>query len=162
MRIDVSWEECGKGGAWCSLSGIYLDSPSLGENGNIVNGVYVIWSELEKRVVRVGSGNLKTRIGEHQRAEWAEKDTSLKVTFTQIDDEKIMLGVETYLGYVFDPIVIGERYPDIIPVGVNLPNNGISPANREYPKDGVSNYSFMQQLFQAEYIKWAGKRGRNI
>jgi hypothetical protein len=162
MRISVKWEECGKGGAWCNLSGIYLDSPSFTENGRDVKGVYIIWSEKESRVVRVGSGELKIRIKDHQSEDWAKKDASLKVTFVQIDDENVMKGVETYLGYVYDPVEIGERYPNIRPVGVNLPKNGVFVNTYQHPQEGESDYELKWSLFNTKYMEWAVSRGREI
>lgn len=159
-RISVKWEECGKGGAWCSLSGICLDSPSFTENGRDIKGVYIIWSERKRRIVRVGSGYLKARICDHQGEQWAENDDTLRVTFTQIDDENAMKGVESYLGYVYEPVEIGERYPDVRPVGVNLPDNGIFAKNYQYPYEGEIEYELKRMLFNLKYTEWSVSRGR--
>lgn len=155
-KIQVEWSECGHGGAWCNLQTIDLHSPSLfNDNGSHANGVYIIWSPISRRVVRVGSGDLIERISEHQ--ETFRTSPYLKVTFAGIDDENIMLRIERYLGYVYNP-EIGERFPAGEPVAVNLPNNGITACNDEwFEKDEcVDETEYMLKIghYHDKYIEW--------
>lgn len=164
MKLNVKWETCGDSNAWCNLNLISFSSPSFynEQEGGTVDGVYIIWDEKKKQVVRVGSGNLQDRIQKHSKEDWARNNTNLKVTFIRIDDENIMLGVENYLGYVFEQPTIGERFPDVTPVGINLPHNGIVAVNREYPNHGDFEYNMKESLYISSYENWANKRGRQI
>lgn len=124
MKEKVIWEKCTNDN-WGHLKTLDLTSPSLMENGQCKTGVYIIWSEKEKRVVRVGSGRIAERLKEHSQNSSICKYPELLVTFAVIEDEKVMQGVEAYLAAIYDP-VIGERFPDVKHVYVNLPKIDVS------------------------------------
>ncbi|WP_294615663.1 hypothetical protein [uncultured Bacteroides sp.] len=119
MKEKVIWEKCAYDN-WAHLKTLDLTSPSLVENGQCNTGVYIIWSETEKRVVRVGSGRIAERLEEHSQNPLICKHPELLVTFAIIKDKEVMLGVEAYLAAVYSP-VIGDRFPDATHIYVNLP-----------------------------------------
>lgn len=91
--------------------------------------VYLIWSESERQMVYVGSGDVD-RLWEHLNpSDPAYKrihaHENLKATYALID-EKNMLGAESYLAQVYEPSAV-EASPEESFVEVSLPNNiGVS------------------------------------
>jgi hypothetical protein len=60
--ISVSWIKCRSDGHYCDLE--LLDLKTI----TATTGVYVIWHEGNPaRVVRIGQGNIATRLGAHRR-----------------------------------------------------------------------------------------------
>ena len=101
---------------WPELQTVNLES--IGD----VAGVYVIWhSGQPGKWVRVGQGNIKQRLSPH-RADASIMRFNQHGLFVswasvpQIDRD----GVEAYLAASCNPLV-GERFPDRIPIEVNLP-----------------------------------------
>lgn len=86
-------------------------------------GVYVIWTASEDftRCIRVGQGVLKDRIYAHRQdraiAGYAHHD--LRVTFALVAP-MLLDGVEAFLADKLYPLV-GERFPDVYQIPVNLP-----------------------------------------
>lgn len=150
MGKIVKWEKCALD-KWAHLKTLDLTSPSLVENGMYNLGVYIIWSETEKRVIRVGSGHVAQRLDDHLKNSEILKHEELLVTFAIIKEREEVLSIETYLGYIYDPVV-GDRFPDVGPLPVNLPNNGIPVINSEFGNSILSN-----ALFEINFQKWKEK-----
>jgi hypothetical protein len=115
--MQVTWKKCGDDSHWCSLEN--LDLESVGD----VGGVYVIWHEGNPaRVVRIGQGKIKDRLGAHRidaeilayRA-WG----TLRVTWAAVSSSQ-RDGVERYLSERYPPLV-GDAFPDVLPIAVNSP-----------------------------------------
>lgn len=91
--------------------------------------VYLIWSESERQMVYVGSGDVD-RLWDHLNPsdpayERIHAHENLKATYALID-EKYMLGAENYLAQVYEPSAV-EASPKDEFVEVSLPNNiGVS------------------------------------
>lgn len=114
--LTLNWRTCGKDGHWCDL--VNLD---LSENTD--SGVYIIWHEGNPgRVVRIGKGKISERLEEHRNdpeiMDYAEFGR-LRVTWAQVPRVR-RERVERYLADQLDPLV-GERFPDVEPIAVNLP-----------------------------------------
>jgi hypothetical protein len=89
-----------------------------------MRGVYVIWhSGSNPRTVRVGQGFIKDRIEEHRRNPQiqAYQYLTLYVTWASIPANSLD-GVEAYLAKTLNPI-IGEQFPDVTPIPINLPRS---------------------------------------
>lgn len=91
--------------------------------------VYLIWSESERRMIYVGSGDVD-RLWDHLNpSDPAYKrihaHKNLKATYALIDEE-YMLGAENYLVQVYEPSAV-EASPKERFVEVSLPDNiGVS------------------------------------
>lgn len=91
--------------------------------------VYLIWSESERQMVYVGSGDVD-RLWDHLNPsdpayERIHAHENLKATYALID-EKYMLGAENYLAQVYRPSAV-KASPEEIFVEVSLPDNiGVS------------------------------------
>ena len=138
--MTVQWQKCRYHLFWCRLDSELLDDPRLefrlqthfGIHRFDVIGVYIIWAGIDNRtILKVGSGFIKQRLGEHLRdpkvqayrskglyATWARITPSLKIDGT-LDDRAE--GVERFLGWWLKP-VLAERFPKKVdPIMVNLP-----------------------------------------
>jgi len=114
--MQVEWIKCGNGSNWCPLEMVNLDNVNT-------TGVYMIWHEGNpSRVVRLGQGNIKDRLGVHR------KDTAvlayrrhglLRVTWASVA-WSYLDGVEKYLANTWPPL-IGDAFPDAPPIAVNSP-----------------------------------------
>lgn len=91
--------------------------------------VYLIWSESERQMVYVGSGDVD-RLWDHLNQSDPAYDRihahkNLKATYALIDEE-YMLGAENYLVQVYEPSAV-EASPEESFVEVSLPENiGVS------------------------------------
>ncbi|HQM85677.1 MAG TPA: hypothetical protein PLD55_13445 [bacterium] len=110
--LNVIWQKC-EGDVWCDFLNLDLTHRHFKD----LKGVYIIWSG--ETVVRLGSGIIKNRIAEHRENAEITKWPKLKVTWAEINANQ-MEGVEKYLADILNP-VIGERFPDRIPIKVNFP-----------------------------------------
>ena len=114
-NLDVSWAKC-KNDVWCSLDRVILTDVTT-------YGVYVIWyvtKDGKIRVVRVGKGDIKSRLQSHRNDTDITKYSkygALLTTWARVS-EKYVDGVEKYLGDMLDP---DKRHPDVDPIRVNLP-----------------------------------------
>ena len=138
--MDVHWEKCPYDLFWCRLDSDLLDDPRLechlqtrfGLLRVNITGVYIIWAGSNNRtILKVGSGIIKQRLGEHLRdpevqayryrglyATWAYIGPSFKPGGRLNDRER---GVERYLGWFLKP-VLAERFPqNVDPIRVNPP-----------------------------------------
>lgn len=87
--------------------------------------VYLIWSESERQMVYVGSGDVD-RLWDHLNPsdpayERIHAHENLKATYALIDEE-YMLGAENYLAQVYRPSAV-KASPEEIFVEVSLPDN---------------------------------------
>jgi hypothetical protein len=91
-----------------------------------ITGVYVIWHAGQPgRYVKVGQakqGNIGSRLSAHRIDSQIlahRRLGELYVTWTSLADHQVD-GVERFLGDSLRPL-IGDRFPDTIPIAVNLP-----------------------------------------
>lgn len=114
---QLNWIKC-QGDAWCNLLNVNLEHPHFAN----LAGVYLIWHAGQKpRTVRVGSGVIKDRLRAHRgdAAILRYKDSGLFVTWASVPPT-MREGVERFLFENLNPLV-GEKFPDVPPVNVNLP-----------------------------------------
>jgi hypothetical protein len=87
-----------------------------------VFGVYVIWQRGNpSRAVKVGQGDIADRLSKHKqdRTITSYGNPDLSVTWAVVS-AAVADGIERYLGDYYKPL-IGDRFPDVIPIVVNLP-----------------------------------------
>lgn len=85
-------------------------------------GVYIIWhGGNPSRVVRVGQGNIKDRLGCHRQDPkiLSYGQHGLWVTWAAVSAAQ-RDGVERYLANAWNPLV-GDAFPDVTPIAVNSP-----------------------------------------
>ncbi len=86
-------------------------------------GCYIIWHGGQKpRVGRVGQGKIPGRIGDHGNDSEVlayAANGPLMVTWATVPASDLD-GVERYLADTLKPL-IGDRFPDVAPIPVNLP-----------------------------------------
>ena len=111
-KINLNWIKC-TNNIWCDFLKLDLDN----DHFNNINGVYIIFNS--EKVIRVGSGNIKDRISAHRNDEEINKFKNLKVTWAKVEDV-YLYNVEKYLSLQYN-IEVGERFPDVKPIEVNLP-----------------------------------------
>lgn len=111
MHLD--WFNCGSPPSWCRLDGLDLNDKYI----KSCIGVYIIFSK--EKVIRLGSGELQSRLQEHRNNPEITRYSELRVTFAHVEMSK-MKGVEKFLADHYNPIV-GDRFPERIPIVVNLP-----------------------------------------
>ncbi len=101
------------------LDFLNVDLSELNRRGD--KGVYVIFSVMqdEPQAIRLGQGIIAERIAEHQENDAITGFGELRVTWA-VDLEKFLDGIESYLADTLNPI-IGERFPDVPHIEVNLP-----------------------------------------
>ena len=114
----IEWEKC-KRGAWCILSELDLDH----EHFNDMEGVYVIWQGEENPVaLRAGQGLIKECLARERDDKdllaYGEKH-KLYVTWAEVNP-RFRDGVFRYISEALKP-EIENSYPDVSPIGVNLP-----------------------------------------
>ena len=115
--MNVHWYTC-PNDTWCKLHKVNLSGTPF----NVMTGVYVIWhGGNNPRTVRVGQGSIKDRIEAHRTDPEVQvyNHLGLYVTWARVPANSLN-GVETFLAQELDPIV-GQRYPNVYPIQVNLP-----------------------------------------
>lgn len=138
---------------WSDFLELDLNDPWFKkENGEWKKGVYLIWSDEERKVVRVGSGEIRVRLDAHKKNTEIKKHTKLRVVCAEVTDEKEMLGIENYLAYIYTP-VIGDAYPNVKPIEVFLPQIDASINNPESPYNSGDTLALMQ--YYNGFGKWA-------
>ena len=113
--MQIAWIKC-TGDRWCPLNTVNLTAVTN------KTGVYIIWHQGNPaRVVRVGSGNVQTRLEAHRTDDEVQvyAHLGLLVTWAEVPNSQAR-GVEKYLGDRHKPLV-GERFPDVTPIAVNDP-----------------------------------------
>lgn len=109
--LTVKWVKCQQD-KWCTLRLLNLDPIDT-------LGVYVIWKPGD-RAVRVGQGEVAKRLYEHRNEpKIMRHGQDLLVTWAAVEPA-YRGGVELYLAQQYSPLE-GERFPEAIPVAVNLP-----------------------------------------
>ncbi len=118
MAISLKWVKL-QNGNWANLETVNLT--------NVMTfGVYIIWNS-DKKVVRVGQGNVSDRLSSHrndneilsQKGGTLFGGGTLYVTWASVSSP-LVDGVERYLYDHYSPIV-GERAPAALPIAVNAP-----------------------------------------
>ena len=116
--VGLQWIKC-QGEVWCKLNLVDLNHRHFDNRG----GVYLIWHGGEKAAtVYVGQTvNLRSRLGEHRRAQAIQryKHFGLYVTWASVDPA-YRDGIERYLGEYLKPKV-GTNLPEAVPIPVQLP-----------------------------------------
>lgn len=105
-------------GEWINLLTIDLNQGHF----NDMAGVYIIWSNSSQpRTIRVGQGFIRDRLSDHRQDPniLQYQNFGVFVTWARINSSQLN-GVERYLADVLRPLY-GSRYPDVIPIEVNLP-----------------------------------------
>jgi hypothetical protein len=113
--MDVKWIKS-KADTWLSFEVFDLTAVTT-------FGVYVIWhSGNPARTVRVGQGDIKSRLGAHRNdreiCQYA-RSGALYVTWATVPKAQVD-GVERYLANWLTPLV-GDAFPDVLPIAVNSP-----------------------------------------
>lgn len=114
MSLQINWIRC-TNGLWCSFNGLGLSNPRYVD----LNGLYIIWSSEKTNVIRIGSGQIKSRILAHRKDDKINSYPDLYVTWAKVNGNQ-MEGVEKFLSDRLNP-KLGERFPDRTPIEVNLP-----------------------------------------
>lgn len=117
--MQVQWVKNSTNGQWFDLLRLNLSAPYFIDKF----GVYVIWysSPGSSRVIRVGQGDISSRLKEHSSNPEIMKYSQygqLKVAWAIIDP-RYADGVEAFLFDTYQPL-IGERKPAAQPIPVNL------------------------------------------
>jgi hypothetical protein len=113
----LSWIKC-TGGGWCSLLSVNLNDAHFDN----LAGVYIIWHGGQNPwTVRVGQGTIRERLSAHRqdRDVLGYRNLGLNVTWASVSAPN-RDGVERYLSEKLQPKV-GDRFPEVLPVPVNLP-----------------------------------------
>ncbi len=118
--MNLEWIKCkgDEGDVWCELNTVDLTNSHFDN----MEGVYIIWHEGESpATVRVGQGVIKERLQDHREDDkvQAYDHFGLFVTWASVAEQH-RDGIEAYLAQELKPKV-GERFPDVTPIEVNLP-----------------------------------------
>jgi hypothetical protein len=118
QAVSLKWGMC-EGNVWCNFKKLNLNSPALNQDG-----VYMIWhSGPNPHVVRVGQGNIQSRLKEHREnfdiLFYGTQGRDLYVTWAPVSTT-YRDGVERYLAETWEPWV-GERFPNVTPIRCNSP-----------------------------------------
>jgi len=114
----VQWEKC-KRGTWCILLELDLDHRHFSD----MEGVYIIWQGEENPVaLRIGQGLIRESL-ERERNDKellaCREQHELYVSWAQVNP-RFRDGVVRYIAEALKP-KLESAYPDVVPVGVNLP-----------------------------------------
>src|ERR1035437_2491035 len=115
--MNVTWTKC-QGEVWCPLATVNLSHAHF----NNMEGVYIIWHGGSKpATVRVGKGIIKDCLAAHRTDPQVQQfaQLGLFVTWVSIPANQ-RDGVEAFLAARLNPIV-GERFPNVLSVEINLP-----------------------------------------
>lgn len=115
--MNIKWNKC-QGDVWGPLNGVDLSHDHFDQ----MEGVYVIWhGGPNPKTVRIGQGVIKDRIAAHREDPevQAYSSKSLFVAWAAVA-VAARDGVENFLAQALKPLV-GERFPDAVPISVNLP-----------------------------------------
>lgn len=115
--MQLIWIKC-QGEVWCKLSTVNLEH----QHFDNMTGVYIIWHGGEHpATVRVGQGFIRDRLREHRQDPQIQSFDNLGLYVTWASAPQSNLdGIEKYLADRLKPI-IGERFPDVAPISVNIP-----------------------------------------
>jgi hypothetical protein len=115
--MQLTWIKC-PNGQWCGLYTVDLNGPHFER----LQGAYVIWhGGGQPKTVRVGQGLIRDRLAAHRANPAIHRYASLGLFATWAAvAEASRDGVEAFLAAQLQPLV-GERFPDRVPIPVNLP-----------------------------------------
>jgi hypothetical protein len=104
-----------KTGSWWYL-------PNAANCAPASQGVYIIWRGGDRRVVRVGQGNIASRLSDHNRDSSILMHGQSELLFATWSPLQSWLcdGAERYLADHYQPLV-GDRFPDCSPIMIRLP-----------------------------------------
>ncbi len=118
--MNVTWLKTNNGG-WHNLTSVDLAHSHF----NDLKGIYIIWQRYVStaNVVKVGQGVIRDRLQLHRNDEkiQAYNAEGLSVTWAQVNTLQCD-SVERFLGDIYSPKV-AQRFPDVVPLNVNLPRN---------------------------------------
>lgn len=116
LVLQIKWIKCDKGTNWCSFGTVNLSNITAA-------GVYIIWHDgNSSRVVRVGQGDIKARLTAHRADKKVlayKKYGVLRVTWASVSANN-RDGVERHIADQLSPL-IGDAFPDVVPIAVNSP-----------------------------------------
>jgi len=113
--MKLTWQKC-LGNKWCSLLRLNLSH----DHFDGLAGVYIIWQD-GGLIIRVGQGEIRGRISKHRSDKQITAYNNLLVTWARVSSWE-RGGVERFLAEKLNP-VIGSKFPDVLPIPVNLPSN---------------------------------------
>jgi len=110
---SVKWVACGDDRHWCNLKHLTLDFEAT--------GVYFIWKPGNPaKAIRCGQGDIADRLRAHRTdPNITRHGDDLLVTWAVLG-RRDLDGVELFLSRQYD-YAEGVRYPDALPIAVNLP-----------------------------------------
>jgi hypothetical protein len=111
--FQLLWQKC-QGDIW----GPFLNIDLSNVHFNFMEGVYIIWQG-NGPIIRIGQGVIKERIADHRTDQAITAYNNLYVTWAPVLVQ-YRDGIERYLANVLHP-KIGDAFPDIDPIKVNLP-----------------------------------------
>ena len=114
----LTWNRC-EGNKWCPFLTVNLNHVHF----RGMTGIYIVWHGGQNpRTVYVGQGNIAERIAVHRSDPSFLQYSSLGlfVTWASVPGQAARDGIERYLADQLRPM-IGEAYPNVPPVGANLP-----------------------------------------
>jgi len=107
-----------------SLDDKWLDFSRLDVSQISGQGVYIIWhGGPNPRVVRVGKGDLRTRLEGHRqnpRLMWYASQGKLLITWAEVKSRPHQDGIETYLTKLLSPL-LGDQMANVPPIQVQSP-----------------------------------------
>ena len=115
--MQLYWIKC-QGEVWCQLDTVNLAHSHF----DGMEGVYIIWHGGAKpATVYVGQGSIRKRLTFHRTNPKIQpyRALGLYVTWARVASQD-QNGVERFLSEKLKPLV-GEEFPDVNPIEVNLP-----------------------------------------
>ncbi len=124
MSLTLNWQRCTDTATGQSVWGNLWDIDLNHFHFDSMYGVYIIWyyADFFRPVtVRVGQGFVKDRLISYRNDNrfLALNNRYLFATWASVDFSQ-QNGVENYLGNTLKPL-IADRFPDALPIKVNLP-----------------------------------------
>ncbi len=110
---QLQWQKVANG-EWGTFSGVDLSHAHF----DTMEGVYVVWQG-GGRVIRVGQGFVRDRVADHRTNRDITAYNNLYVSWAPVA-RAYRDGVERYLANTLNP-VIGDAFPNAIPIPVSLP-----------------------------------------
>ena len=119
-RLKLYWNKH-QSNIWETLWGVNLEHSHFDGRA----GVYIIWywsKSYQPITVRLGQGFIKERFKDHKKDSEILKCARGYILYATWADVPIIHrdGVEKYLADILKPLV-GDQYPNAIPIEVNLP-----------------------------------------
>ena len=118
--IPLNWVKCGETNQFCRLQSVILHDVDY-------NGVFIIWSTWDNKVLIVGEGNIKHHLEEYRsqdnfvKAYLTVRPDSVLVTWARLDDRESRFGVVAFLRNRYSPILSVQITAGSPPLETNLP-----------------------------------------